>query len=134
MNVTIYHNPACGTSRNTLAMIRQSGEMPEVIEYVKNPPSRARLVELIAAMGITPRALLREKGTPYAELGLADAKWSDDELIDFMLAHPILINRPIVVTAKGVRLCRPSELVLDLLDNPVATFVKEDGEAVSRVK
>lgn len=134
MTVTIYHNPACGTSRNTLAMIRQSGEMPEVIEYVKKPPSRARLVELIAAMGITPRALLREKGTPYAELGLANAKWSDDELIDFMLTHPILINRPIVVTAKGVRLCRPSELVLDLLDNPVATFVKEDGEAVSRVK
>jgi arsenate reductase len=134
MTVTIYHNPACGTSRNTLAMIRQSGEMPEVIEYLKNSPSRARLVELIAAMGITPRALLREKGTPYAELGLADAKWSDDELIDFMLAHPILINRPIVVTAKGVRLCRPSDLVLDLLDNPVATFVKEDGEAVSRVK
>ena len=119
MSVTIYHNPACGTSRNTLAMIRQSGEEPEVIEYLKNPPDRARLVELIKAMGISPRALLREKGTPYAELGLADPKWSDDELIDFMLAHPILINRPIVVTPKGVRLCRPSELVLDLLDNPV---------------
>ena len=134
MTVTIYHNPACGTSRNTLAMIRQSGEEPEVIEYLKTPPSRARLVELIAAMGISPRALLREKGTPYAELGLADPKWTDDELIDFMLAHPILINRPIVVTPKGVRLCRPSELVLDLLDNPVESFVKEDGEAVTRAK
>ena len=134
MTVTIYHNPACGTSRNTLAMIRQSGEEPEVIEYLKTPPSRARLVELIKAMGISPRALLREKGTPYAELGLADPKWSDDELIDFMLAHPILINRPIVVTPKGVRLCRPSELVLDLLDKPVESFVKEDGEAVTRAK
>ena len=102
MTVTIYHNPSCGTSRNTLAMIRQSGEEPEVIEYLKTPPSRARLVELIKAMGISPRALLREKGTPYAELGLADPKWSDDELIDVMLAHPILINRPIVVTPKGV--------------------------------
>jgi arsenate reductase len=134
MSVTIYHNPACGTSRNTLAMIRQSGEEPEVIEYLKAPPNRARLVELIKAMGVPVRALLREKGTLYAELGLADPKWSDDELIDFMLAHPILINRPIVVTDKGVRLCRPSELVLDLLDNPVASFVKEDGEAVSRTK
>jgi arsenate reductase len=134
MTVTIYHNPECGTSRNTLAMIRQSGEEPEVIEYLKTPPSREKLLELIAAMKITPRELLREKGTPYAELGLADPKWSDDELIDFMLAHPILINRPIVVTGKGVRLCRPSELVLDLLDNPVASFVKEDGEAVSRTK
>jgi arsenate reductase len=132
MTVTIYHNPACGTSRNTLAIIRQSGEQPEVIEYLKTPPSRARLVELIKAMGISVRALLREKGTPYAELGLADPKWSDDELIDFMLAHPILINRPIVVTAKGVRLCRPSELVLDLLDNPATSFVKEDGEVVKK--
>ncbi len=122
MSVTIYHNPACGTSRNTLAMIRQSGEEPEVIEYLKSPPSRARLVELIEALGISPRELLREKGTPYAELGLADPKWSDDELIDFMLDHPILINRPIVVTPKGVRLCRPSELVLDLLDNPIEFF------------
>ena len=104
MSVTIYHNPACGTSRNTLAMIRQSGEQPEVIEYLKNPPDRARLIELIKAMGISVRALLREKGTPYAELGLGDPKWSDDELIDFMLAHPILINRPIVVTAKGVKI------------------------------
>jgi arsenate reductase (glutaredoxin) len=130
MTVTIYHNPACGTSRNTLAMIRQSGEEPEVIEYLKTPPNRARLIELVTAMGIPVRALLREKGTPYAELGLADPKWSDDELIDFMLAHPILIQRPVVVTGKGVRLCRPSELVLDLLDNPATSFVKEDGEVV----
>ena len=132
MSVTIYHNPSCGTSRNTLAMIRQSGEEPVVIEYIKNPPDRARLIELIAAMGISARALLREKGTPYAELGLADPKWSDDELIDFMLAHPILINRPIVVTPKGTRLCRPSEAVLELLDRPVDSFVKEDGEVVAR--
>jgi arsenate reductase len=134
MTVTIYHNPACGTSRNTLAMIRQSGEEPEVIEYLKTPPSRARLVELIKAIGISPRELLREKGTPFAELGLADTKWTDDELIDFMMAHPILINRPIVVTARGARLCRPSERVLDLLDNPVQAFVKEDGEAVTRTR
>ena len=134
MSVTIYHNPACGTSRNTLAMIRQSGEEPEIIEYVKNPPNRARLVELIKAMGIPVRALLREKGTPYAELGLADPEWSDDQLIDFMLAHPMLINRPIVVTPKGVRLCRPSEQVLELLDNPPASFVKEDGERVQDPK
>ena len=134
MSVTIYHNPACGTSRNTLAMIRQSGEKPEVIEYLKTPPDRARLIELIAAMAIPVRALLREKGTPYAELGLADPKWSDDQLIDFMLDHPILINRPIVVTPKGVKLCRPSEAVLDLLDHPVASFAKEDGEKVARKK
>jgi len=132
MSVTIYHNPSCGTSRNTLAMIRQSGEKPEIIEYLKTPPDRARLIELIKAMGIPVRALLREKGTPYAELGLADPKWSDDELIDFMLAHPILINRPIVQTPKGTKLCRPSEAVLDLLDNPAASFVKEDGEVVTR--
>jgi len=130
LKVTIYHNPSCGTSRNTLAMIRQSGEEPEVIEYLKTPPSRERLRELAKAMGISVRALLREKGTPYAELGLADPKWSDDELIDFMLAHPILIQRPIVVTDKGVRMCRPSEMVLDLLDQPVTAFVKEDGEMV----
>jgi arsenate reductase (glutaredoxin) len=134
MSVTIYHNPDCGTSRNTLAMIRQSGEEPEVIEYLKTPPSRARLVELIKAMGIPVRALLREKGTPYAEMGLDDPKWSDDQLIDFMLAHPILINRPIVVTPKGVKLCRPSEAVLDLLDHPVDSYVKEDGETVTRAK
>jgi arsenate reductase len=134
MSVTIYHNPACGTSRNTLAMIQQSGEAPEVIEYLKNPPNRARLIELIEAMGISVRALLREKGTPYAELGLSDPKRSDDQLIDFMLAHPILINRPIVVTPKGTKLCRPSEAVLDLLDDPADSFVKEDGEAVTRMK
>jgi arsenate reductase len=134
MNITIYHNPACGTSRNTLAMIRQSGEEPEIIEYLRDPPGRARLIELIKAMGISVRELLRIKGTPYAELGLADSKWSDDELIDFMLAHPILINRPIVVTPKGAKLCRPSEAVLDLLDHPVGSFVKEDGEVVARAK
>lgn len=131
MSVTIYHNPACGTSRNTLAMIRQSGEEPEIIEYLKNPPDRARLLELVEAMGISVRALLRQKGTPYAELGLSDPKWSDDELIDLMLAHPILINRPIVVTRKGTRLCRPSETVLDLLEHPFERFVKEDGEVVA---
>jgi arsenate reductase len=131
MTVTIYHNPACGTSRNTLAMIRQSGEEPEVIEYLKTPPSRERLVELIGAMGISPRALLRQKGTPYDELGLGDPKWSDDELIDFMMAYPILINRPIVVTPLGVRLSRPSETVLDILPNPdIGPFVKDDGEVV----
>jgi arsenate reductase len=132
MSVTIYHNPACGTSRNTLAMIRQSGEQPEIIEYLKNPPTRARLLELIQAMGISVRGLLREKGTPYAELGLADPKWSDDQLLDFMLANPILINRPIVVTPKGTRLCRPSEAVLELLEHPAVSFVKEDGEMVTR--
>ncbi|AZO08814.1 MULTISPECIES: arsenate reductase (glutaredoxin) [unclassified Mesorhizobium] len=134
MTVTIYHNPACGTSRNTLAMIRASGEDPVVIEYLKTPPSRERLVALLSALGMAPRELLREKGTPYAELGLADPKWSDDELIDFMLAHPILINRPIVETPKGARLCRPSEAVLPLLDNPVREFVKEDGEKLQERK
>lgn len=131
MPVTIYHNPDCGTSRNTLAMIRQSGEDPTVVLYLQTPPSRDTLVALIAAMKITPRALLREKGTPYAALGLDDPKWSDDQLIDAMLAHPVLINRPIVVTDKGVRLCRPSERVLDILDHPVARFEKEDGEIVT---
>ena len=131
MTVTIYHNPACGTSRNTLAMIRQSGEQPEVVEYLKTPPSREKLVELIAAMGISPRELLREKGTPYAELELGDPKWTDDQLLDFMLAHPILINRPIVVAPKGTRLCRPSEAVLDILPNPdIGPFIKDDGEIV----
>jgi len=129
--ITIYHNPNCGTSLNTLTMIRQSGEESEIIEYLKNPPSRARLIELIKAMNIPVRALLREKGTPYVELGLADPKWSDDELIDFMLKYPILINRPIVVTAKGVRLCRPSETVLEILPNrDIGRFTKEDGEVV----
>ena len=131
MTITIYHNPDCGTSRNTLAIIRQSGEEPEVIEYLITPPSREKLVELIAAMGMTPRDLLREKGTPYAELGLGDPKWSDDEILDFMLAHPILINRPIVVTPLGVMLARPSEAVLDILPNPqIGAFTKEDGEVV----
>ncbi|BBO05030.1 MULTISPECIES: arsenate reductase (glutaredoxin) [Bradyrhizobium] len=130
MSVTIYHNPDCGTSRNTLAMIRQSGAEPVVIEYLKTPPSREKLLELVKAMGISVRALLREKGTPFRNLGLDDPKWTDDELIDQMLAHPILINRPIVVTAKGTRLCRPSEAVIDLLDHPVGRFVKEDGEVV----
>jgi arsenate reductase (glutaredoxin) len=131
MSITIYHNPDCGTSRNTLAMIRQSGVDPEVIEYLKSPPSRERLIALIAAMGIPTRALLREKGTPYAELDLGQEKWTDSELIDFMLAHPFLINRPIVATPKGVGLCRPSEAVLDLLPNPrIGRFVKEDGEVI----
>ena len=130
MTITIYHNPECGTSRNTLAMIRASGAEPVVIEYVKTPPSRERLTALIEAMGIAVRELLREKGTPFAELGLGDAKWSDAELIDFMLTHPILINRPIVETPKGTKLCRPSEAVLGLLDHPVADFTKEDGERV----
>jgi arsenate reductase len=131
MTITIYHNPDCGTSRNTLAIIRQSGEEPEVIEYLKTPPTREKLVELIAAMGMTPRDLLREKGTPYAELNLGDPKWSDDEILDFMLAHPILINRPIVVTPLGVVLARPSEAVLDILPNPqIGAFTKEDGEVV----
>jgi arsenate reductase (glutaredoxin) len=131
MMVTIYHNPDCGTSRNTLAMIRQSGVEPEVIEYLKQPPSRAKLVHLIEAMAMSPRDLLRKKGTPYQELGLGDLKWTADELIDFMLAHPILINRPIVVAAKGVKLCRPSEAVLDILPNPhIGRFVKEAGEII----
>ena len=131
MTVTIYHNPDCGTSRNTLAMIRASGEEPTVIEYLKHPPSRTRLQELARKMELPLRALLREKGTPYVQLGLGDPKWSDDELLDFMMAHPILINRPIVETPKGARLCRPSEAVLDLLDTPVSVFVKEDGETVT---
>ncbi|MBL8884897.1 MAG: arsenate reductase (glutaredoxin) [Hyphomicrobium sp.] len=120
MKITIYHNPACGTSRKTLAMIRQSGVEPEVIEYLKNPPSREQLVKLIKAMGISPRDLLRRKGTPYDELGLDDPKWTGPELIDLMIAHPILINRPIVVTPREVRLCRPPEFVLDLLDDESA--------------
>ena len=131
MPVTIYHNPACGTSRNTLAMIRAAGEEPVVVEYLKTPPDRATLVALLAAMGLAPRALLRRKGTPYAELDLENPKWSDDALIDVMLAHPVLIERPIVVTPKGTRLCRPSERVFDLLDRPPATFTKEDGEVVT---
>jgi len=131
MMITIYHNPACGTSRNTLAMIRKSGEEPVVVEYLKHPPARAKLIALMAAMGIGPRDLLRRKGTPYAEMGLDDPKLTDDELIDAMLAHPILIERPIVETPLGTRLCRPSETVLDILPNAdIGAFTKEDGEAV----
>ena len=135
MSVTIYHNPSCGTSRNTLAMIRQSGEEPEIIEYLKAPPTRERLIELLRAMSMRPRELLRRKGTPYDELGLDDPKWTDDELIALMLEHPILINRPIVVTPKGVRLCRPSEVVLEILPNAeIGPFTKEDGEVVTPKK
>lgn len=131
MTVTIYHNPDCGTSRNTLAMIRKSGEEPIVIEYLKNPPSKERLKQLIKQMGISVRALLREKDTPYAKLGLSDAKWTDEQLIDFMMQYPILINRPIVETPKGTMLCRPSERILDILPNPdIGAFTKEDGEVV----
>ncbi|MET3356579.1 arsenate reductase (glutaredoxin) [Xanthobacter autotrophicus] len=130
MDVIIYHNPACGTSRNTLAMIRNAGIEPHVIEYLKTPPSRALLAELIARAGLTVRGALREKGTPYAELGLADPALDDDALLDAMMAHPILINRPLVVSPKGVRLCRPSELVLDLLPPQKGAFTKEDGERV----
>ncbi len=132
MTITIYHNPKCGTSRNVLAMIRNSGEEPTVVEYLKTPPSREELVDLITRMGITPRALLRRKGTPYDELGLDDATLTDDAIIDAMLQHPILIERPIVVTPKGVKLCRPSEAVLDILPNPQqAPFSKEDGTPVT---
>ncbi|MET3116916.1 arsenate reductase [Undibacterium sp. GrIS 1.8] len=131
MTITIYHNPKCGTSRNTLALIRNTGVEPEVIEYLITPPSRDKLLELIAAMGIPVRDLLRQKGTPYEELKLDDSKWTDDELINFMLKHPILINRPIVVSPMGTKLCRPSELVLDILPLPqLGEFVKEDGEKV----
>jgi arsenate reductase len=130
MDVIIYHNPDCGTSRNTLGLIRNSGVEPHVIEYLKCPPSRARLIDLIARMGIAPRDLLREKGTPYGELGLADPELSDDLLIDAMMEHPILINRPIVVSPQGVRLCRPSEAVLDLLPPQRGSFVKEDGDRI----
>ena len=128
MDVIIYHNPACGTSRNTLAMIRNAGVEPHVVEYLKTPPSRALLTQLIARMGIPVRALLRVKGTPYADLGLGDPALSDEQLLDTMMAHPILINRPIVVSPRGVKLCRPSEAVLDLLPPQQGEFVKEDGE------
>jgi len=130
-SITIYHNPACGTSRNTLALIRNSGVEPVVVEYLVTPPGRAKLVELIGALNVPVRALLRSKGTPYDELKLGDPGLSDDQLIDFMVAHPILMNRPIVVTPLGTRLCRPSEVVLDILPSPQrAPFAKEDGEAV----
>ena len=129
--ITIFHNPDCGTSRNTLALIRNSGDEPRVIEYLKTPPSRETLLALISDMGITARELLRRKGAPYDELGLADPKWTDEQLVDLMLKHPILINRPIVVTPLGTKLCRPSELVLDILASPQrGAFTKEDGEAV----
>jgi arsenate reductase len=130
MDVIIYHNPACGTSRNTLGLIRNAGIEPHVIEYLKTPPSRAMLKNLIARMGIATKDLLREKGTPFHELGLGDTSLADDQLLDAMLAHPILINRPIVVTEKGVRLCRPSEMVLDILPPQRGEFTKEDGERV----
>jgi arsenate reductase len=131
MTITIYHNPACGTSRNTLAMIRQSGEEPRIVDYLSAPPSRDELRHLLREMGLVPRDLLRRKGTPYDALGLDDPKWGDDELIGFMLEQPILINRPIVVTPRGARLCRPSETVLDILPNSdIGAFTKEDGEVV----
>ncbi|MGM3162612.1 glutaredoxin-dependent arsenate reductase [Dickeya undicola] len=130
-DITIYHNPACGTSRNTLALIRNSGVEPTVIHYLETPPSKDELVRLISAMGITPQALLRQNVEPYAQLGLAEEKFSDEQLIAFMLTHPILINRPIVVTPRGTRLCRPSEVVLDILpDAQQGEFIKEDGEIV----
>ena len=129
--ITIYHNPDCGTSRNTLALIRNSGAEPRIVEYLKDPPSRAELVVLLKRMGITARRLLREKGTPFGELGLGNPSLTEDELLDAMMAHPILINRPIVVTPLGARLCRPSELVLDILTAPQrGAFTKEDGEQV----
>ena len=131
MTITIYHNPACGTSRNVLALIRNSGEEPRIIEYLKTPPSREELVDLIARMGVPVRSVLREKGTPFHELGLDNPALSDDALIDAMIAHPILMNRPIVVTPLGAALCRPSEVVLDILPNPQrGAFVKEDGEKI----
>ncbi|HYC37376.1 MAG TPA: arsenate reductase (glutaredoxin) [Usitatibacter sp.] len=130
-DIRIYHNPACGTSRNTLAMIRESGVEPEVVEYLKTPPSKDELRDLVARMGVPVRAVLRQKGTPYADLGLDDSKWTDEELLDFMVAHPILINRPIVVTPRGARLCRPSETVLGILPgNLKGSFTKEDGTVV----
>ncbi len=131
IEVVIYHNPGCGTSRNTLAMIRNAGIEPHVVEYLKTPPSRAMLIELIERAGLTPRQLVREKGTPYADLGLDDEAIGDEALVDAMMAHPVLINRPLVVTPLGVRLCRPSEMVLDILPEPQrGAFAKEDGEQV----
>jgi arsenate reductase (glutaredoxin) len=131
VDVTIYHNPACGTSRNTLALIRNAGVEPTVIEYLRTPPNRATIVDLLKRMGIRPRELLRQKGTPYAELGLAAEHWTDEQLVEQMLSHPILINRPIVVTPWGVRLCRPSEVVFEILELPQkGAFTEEDGERV----
>ncbi|PPD29243.1 MAG: arsenate reductase (glutaredoxin) [Hyphomicrobium sp.] len=135
MTITIYHNPDCGTSRNTLAMIRQSGAEPKVIEYLKTPPSRLELLALISAMGIALRDLLRQAGTPYDAMGLGDSNLPDEQLVDAMIATPILINRPIVVTPLGTRLCRPSEAVLDLLPNPdIGDFTKEDGAVIPAAK
>ena len=134
MTSIIFHNPNCGTSRNTLAIMRASGEQPNVIEYLKTPPTREYLVELLALMALSPRELLRRNGTPFDELGLDNLELSDEVLIDAMMAHPILINRPMVVTAKGAALCRPSERVFDLLDNPVSRFTKEDGEVLYSTK
>jgi arsenate reductase (glutaredoxin) len=134
MSTTIYHNPACGTSRNTLAMIRAAGIEPVVIEYLKTPPSAAEILAIVKATGGTLRDLIREKGTPYVELGLADPKWSDDALLSFIAEHPILLNRPIVVTNNGTALCRPSEKVLDLLpEGALSSFTKEDGEVIRQV-
>ncbi|MDB5974284.1 MAG: hypothetical protein JWR07_1044 [Nevskia sp.] len=130
-DITIYHNPKCGTSRNVLGLIRNAGVEPEIVEYLVTPPSRETLRGLIAAMKVPVREVLRKKGTPYEDLGLDDPKWTDEQLLDFMLAHPILINRPIVVTPLGTRLCRPSEAVLEILPQPQrGAFSKEDGEAV----
>jgi arsenate reductase (glutaredoxin) len=134
MPITIYHNPACGTSRNALAMIRAAGIEPVIVDYLKTPPSRGTLKAIVNATGGSLRALLREKDTPFVELGLGDPKWSDDDLLDFIGQHPILLNRPIVMSSKGTALCRPSEKVIDLLpDDAVDVFVKEDGEIVKRV-
>lgn len=130
-DVIIYHNPDCGTSRNTLAMIRNSGIEPHVIEYLKTPPSRTLLQQLVERMGVSVRDILREKGTPYGELGLGDSGLTDEQLLDAIEAHPILINRPIVITPKGVKLCRPSETVLDLLPPQKGAFTKEDGEQIT---
>lgn len=131
MTVTIYHNPECGTSRNTLAMIRQSGVEPVVIEYLKHPPSRERIMELVSAAGMTLRQAIRQKDTPYEQLGLADPSLSDDALLDAIEEHPVLLNRPFVETPMGTRLCRPSEVVLDILENPdIGPFTKEDGEVI----
>ena len=133
--VKIFHNPKCGTSRNTLALIRNSGVEPEVVLYLETPPSKEQLKKLIADMGIPVKDVLRQKGTPYEELDLGNSKWSDEELLDFMMAHPILINRPIVVTSMGTKLCRPSEVVLDILEKPQrGSFTKEDGEVVINEK
>ena len=134
MTPMIFHNPKCGTSRNTLAIMQASGETPDVVEYLKTPPSREYLVELLALMHITPRELIRSKENIYSEIGLDNTTLSDAQLIDAMIAHPILINRPIVVTNKGASLCRPSERVFELLENPVSSFTKEDGEIVKHVK